>query len=428
MTKSKALLPERAQHLERLPAHPIKWDSVVQAVRPECRGPYIEKAQRAAEAGLWDSAVLYFWNESMNDLRRKVMAYGIEYFPAPPNTTLADEESLRENLNDYELIEGCYQLGIISKEAWFFLQQCREIRNQYTAAHLSDSDIDVLEAQNFIKNCVKYVLTQEPPSPGFSIRDFMQRLRNHDIRGMVEEIRTAVKDQAIEIQRALLNRLFSEYVDVNCPTTLRENIEAIAPDLWEFVDEQAHQELGQRYVRVRVGPSQDAALLAFNFFKIVNGLQAIPDAYRRPIYEGHAQSLLNAHFGANNFYNEGPVARRLAQIGSDVPKEAAPLYAKAVILSFIGNSYGHCWDADPPNREMISKFNIDCVRATIHLLESDKDIQSALTNAEPSKRLKTLVGLLLDRPILPVHEKKLSFFKNASVEKIESHFRDKLGV
>jgi len=428
MNKSKPLLPERVQHLQRLPAQPVKWDSIANAIRPECRGSYIEKAQRAAEAGLWDSAVLYFWNETMNDLRRKVITYGVEYFPVPPNTRLTDEESLRDNLNDYQLIDGCYQLGIISKEAWFFLQQCREIRNQFTAAHLSDSEIDVLEAQNFIKNCVKYVLTHDPPPPGFSIRDFMERLRNHDVRKMAEEIITAVKGQAPEIQKALLNRLFSEYVDINCSATLRANIETIAPAIWGFVDEQTHEELGQRYVRVRIGPSQDSALLAFNFFKIVNGIQSIPDAYRRPIYEGHARDLLNAHFGANNFYTEGPIAKTLSELGSDVPKEAATIYVKAVTLSFVGNPYGHCWSADTYNREMITKFNIECVRSLLNLLDTDRDVQSALTSIAPIKRFKALVDILLERPILPAHEKKLSFFKNASIEKIQSHFTQKLSL
>jgi hypothetical protein len=202
------LLPERAQHLDRLPATPVEWVSIVEAIRPECRGLYIEKAQRAAGVGLWDSVMLYFWNEAMHDLRRKVVAYGIEYFPSTQK--LSDQDSLREDINDYELIEGCFQLGIISKEAWFFLQQCRDIRNQYTAAHLSDSQIDMMEALNFIKNCVKYVLTHELPSPGFSIRDFMVRLSNHDVSDMIAEIEMGINDQAPEIRKIILNRLFSE--------------------------------------------------------------------------------------------------------------------------------------------------------------------------------------------------------------------------
>lgn len=423
MTKN---LPERIQHLERLPAKPLNWEPIINAIRPDCIGPYLEKAKIAAEAGLWDAAVLYFWNESMNDLRRKVIAYGIEYFPNQQNKRLTDEESLRENVNDYELIEGCYQLGIISKEAWFFLQQCREIRNQYTAAHLSDSQIDPLESQNFIKNCVKYVLTHEPPSPGFSIRDFMERLRQADVSDILGEIDTAIKDQSPEIRKTLLNRLYSEYVDTSITSILRTNIEMVAPLVWQTVDDETKLELGQRYVKVRVGPSQDAALMAFNFFKVVSGVSAIPDAYRRPIFENFSKALITSHFEANNFYKEGPRARDLLELGFDVPKEATQVYVKAVLLSFLGNPYGYCWDADAPNREMISHFNIECVKSLLNLFENDRDVQLTLTSDAPVQRLKDLIGILLARPILPAHEKRLSFFAKASVSQIKTYFLKKL--
>jgi hypothetical protein len=420
------IIPYRAQHLEKLPPQPVNWASIVEAIRPECRGAYIDKAQKAAEVGLWDSAMLYYWNEAMNDLRQKVMAYGIEYFPNPTNKKITDKESLRENLNDYELIEGCYQLGVISKEAWFFLQQARGIRNHYTAAHLSESQIDMMEALNFIKNCVKYVLTHEPPPPGFSIRDFIERLRNNDIRGMVTEIETAVRGQASEIRITLLNRLFSEYVDVGCSPTFRANIEAIAPSVWNSVDKSAQEELGQRYIKVRVGPSQDSALLAFSFFKMVNGLVAIPEAYRCPIFQSYANELINAHFGPNNFYREDGPAKALLELGFDVPKEVIQVYVKAVVLSFIGNAFGYCWAAEAYNRTIISHFSIEFVRAFIYLLENDRDVQSELTNETPANRLKILISIILERPTLLEHGKKLTFILNLPEDKITKLFFKKV--
>jgi len=370
--------------------------------------------------------MLYFWNEAMNDLRRKVMTYGIEYFPTSQNVRLTDEDSLREHINDYQLIEGCYQLGIISKEAWFFLQQCREVRNQYTIAHLSDSQIDALEAQNFIKNCVKYVLTHEPPPPGFNIRDFVERLRGSDITGMADEMVTTIRGQAPQIREALLNRLFSEYTDVNCPATLRANIETIAPAIWETLDQSAAENMGQRYVRARMGPSQDAALHAFNFFRVVRGLGAIPEAYRRPIFESHARDLIKVHFEPNNFYTEGPRARALLQLGFEVPKDAAEIYAKAVTLSFIGNRWGHCWDAAAPNQQMLEYFNIDCVRALLGLLESDRDVVASLTDQKPANRLKELAAILTSKPLLPAHEKRLTFYQDTAISKLQEHFQQVL--
>jgi len=77
---------------------------------------------------------------------------------------------------------------------------------------------------------------------------------------------------------------------------------------------------------------------------------------------------------------------------------------------------------------MISRFNIECVRAVIHLLDSDRDIQSALTSDAPAARFRILVDLLLERPVLPAHQKRLAFFQSATVDEIRRHFGKKLAV
>jgi hypothetical protein len=50
----------------------------------------------------------------------------------------------------------------------------------------------------------------------------------------------------------------------------------------------------------------------------------------------------------------------------------------------------------------------------------------ALTDEKPVKRFKVLVDILLERPTLPAHEKRLKVFQNTPVEKIIEHFKNKL--
>lgn len=47
----------------------------------------------------------------------------------------------------------------------------------------------------------------------------------------------------------------------------------------------------------------------------------------------------------NNFYNEPGYAKDLASLGIDVPISAIYTYVKAIVLSFIGNTYGIATDA-----------------------------------------------------------------------------------
>lgn len=417
---------ERIKYLQKLPEKDISWDSIENAIRDESKGNFIDKAKRAVEVGLWDSAMLYFWNESMKDLRKKVMTYGIEYFPNTQNTNIKKEDDLSEKINDYNLIDGCFQIGIITKEAWFFLQKCREIRNQYTSAHLSDSQIDRLEALNFIKNCVKYVLTNDPPSPGFNIRSIIERMKEKGTSNNINEIKTAILEQAEEIRKALVNRFFSEFVDVNCDAELRSNIESIAKDIWDKTDEETKNEIGQRYVKIAVGMSQESASLAFKFFKIINGIGKIPEAYRRPMFEKYAKDLLNAYHESDNFYKEGPKSKELFDMGFDVPIEAANLYTKAVLLSYLGNSFGYCWEANVSNEKMIKKFNVHCIKESIELINNDRDVQSVLLEDKTIKRLKNYLNILLQLPLIPEHELIIKKLHEMDEEKIYNIIFEKL--
>jgi hypothetical protein len=142
---SELALPERFGHLEKVDNLVTGWEDVRLAIRPECRDEKsIDKAKTAIEVGLNDAAINYFWNLAMNDLHKKIIVYGIEYFSSSINwdgKPLKTIEDLRE-VKDHQLITGAFALGIIPTEAHFFLQQCREIRNNFSTAHFPMGEID----------------------------------------------------------------------------------------------------------------------------------------------------------------------------------------------------------------------------------------------------------------------------------------------
>ena len=223
-----------------------------------------------------------------------------------------------------------------------------------------------------------------------------------------------------------MNRLFTEYTDVNCTPLLKSNIEVVAPLLWVLVDNDTQEQLGLRYVRARTGSSAEVAILAFNFFKLIDGIAAIPEAYRRPMYEKQASELLKVHFERDNFYKEPSAAKALAAIGSEVPAAAAPDYVKAVMLSFLGNPYNRSTGARQYNEDMISGFNQACIKAVIHLINTDKDIMLALTNRRPATYFVELIELMLKRPLTPKQETFLKQFQGVAVKEVTELFREKV--
>ena len=415
-------LPESAQALVRVDSlTPETWDLIERAIRPEYRGTYLGKAQVAIQVDLNDAAVAYFWGTVEAALRNKVLAYGIEYFGSAVNKPdLRTEEDLREEVKAHELIDGCFALGIIGAEAHFYLHHCREIRNKFSMAHEALGELDRLETFNFIKNCVKYCLCFEPPAPGFSVRDLIQSLSAGSIQP--EEAVALIQAQSSRIYGPLLHSFFSQWIEPACPAQLKAAIKEIAPQLWKWCTDDVRSSVAQRFASLRDRTSADASREAQRFLQIVDGISYIPRTLRFAMFNYYARNLIDAYSGWENFYSEPEYARALRELGLDVPPEAAVTYAKAVVLSFVGNSYGHAWGAESYNREMLEGASASVVNAVFNVLQRDSLVVATLQHSGPAARLKALMELLREKALTPQQRKVMEFVMSSATTQIQRHF------
>src|SRR5262245_2467426 len=104
-------------------------------IPPELRSELHVRMCVAVAAGLFDSAINYAWNSSIVALRNQVRAFGLHVVPQITRKEF-DEYKLLD-LKDAELLELCLSLNLIAEEAFFFLSQCRDIRNNFSSAHPS---------------------------------------------------------------------------------------------------------------------------------------------------------------------------------------------------------------------------------------------------------------------------------------------------
>lgn len=419
-------LPERFENLEKVENLVSGWDTVKLAIRPECRdNRSIDKAKTAIDAGLNDAAINYIWNLAIYDLNCKIIAYGIEYFSSSINwegKPLKNIEDLGE-VKDYQLISGAFALGIIPSESHFFLQQCREIRNNFSTAHFPMGDIDKLETFNFIKNCIKYVLTFDLPAPGLQIKDLVESL-TIDRLDSVDEITAIIESQSSKIHPPILHNLFSSFIKQDCDPNLKHNIKMLAPFLWDLVSDEVRSNIAAKFASLRDIKGKDAANEALEFLKIVNGIEYIPESFKEIIYKKHAQFLIDAHNGWDNFHNEPSYAKDLASLGSNVPLSAIYTYVKAVMLSFIGNGYGIARSAQEYNTQMLSDLSQTGVRTLFAILNTDIEIIRELTHDRPIQRLYGMMDLIKDKTMLPKQKDLFTFIMTTKADKLESHFRD----
>ena len=416
--------PTRIEHIKKVDNLITGWEDVKLAIRPDCREDRaIEKAKIAITAGLNDAAINYFWNLVIFDLEKKVMAYGVEYFAAAINwdgRPLKSFSDLRD-VPDYQLINGAHALGILRDEAHYFLQQCRDIRNNFSTAHYPMGELDKLETFNFIKNCIKYVLSFDLPAPGLQIKDLIERLIEEKYTDF-DDLKVIIEAQSSRIHGPILHNLFSNFIKPDCESNLKHNIRLLSPYLWDIVDEEVKSSIGSKFASLRDIKGKDEANEALEFLKIVNGVTYIPETFKEIIYKKHAQALIDAHFDWNNFYHEPTHAQELYSLGKDVPISSINTYLKAIIVSFVGNSYGIATGAQEYNELMISELSQTGIRFLFKVLKTDKDVVRELSNHYPTKRLKTLMNLIKEKTMLPEQKEDFDFYTKADEEKLKSHF------
>ncbi|MCZ5524284.1 hypothetical protein O5964_29665, partial [Escherichia coli] len=68
-----------------------------------------------------------------------------------------EEKHLLE-LQDSRLLELALKLNLVNEDGFFFLDQCREVRNNFSAAHPTMGSVNDREFTTFLNRCVRYAL------------------------------------------------------------------------------------------------------------------------------------------------------------------------------------------------------------------------------------------------------------------------------
>lgn len=420
LVPSEANLPQIAT----IAALTSQWDVLVAQIRPECRGRYLDNAHKALDAELWDAALAYFWQATVDELRRMVEAYGITYFASTiGDARVKDIETLSQYVPDHELIEHAHKLGVINREAHFQLQHCRGLRNLYSPSHPTDYILDPLEALNFIKNCVRLVLSVDRPLPGADLRVLTKRMRDDDLTGEVVILREGILSLPVQIADSLIQIMFTDYVAGHLQAVAKQNINLLGPSAWERSSPLAKETVGQRFAQLYISGTEDQKREGFAFLKQIGGVSEIPPAVLRPLFLQRSQTLIDTHFGADNFYNEPAAARALAELGNDVPSGAQHKYVKSILLSFVGNYYGRSWGAQTDVAVMFKGLNVRSLEALGSILDKDEDVIGALSDPKPAERLRELPGLLEGTPLPAAYAVWNQWIKGLTSDAIGKSFR-----
>lgn len=363
------------------------FPGVIEYLDPERRerSMYLSKFLVAIGAGLFDAALNYLWDETVDELRRRIANYDLNYFfdvavQAPDRRkNLKGVEDLVK-VTDDEMMKAASEIGLISEIGYRQLDLIRYMRNHASAAHPNQNDIGANTLLGWVEVCITHVITLPETAVVAEIKRILVNVKGKTLTAeQASEI--AAHFPALPADQAdnLSAGLFGIFTELTTPETVRDNVRLLLPRLWPQVSDGQRQQYGVKYARFSANGDVEQARLAKDLLNLLGAAAYLPDEARIPGIAAAVDELLVAHRGYDNFYNEGPRARalRLAVGDLPVPKAVRIPYVQALVEVFLSNGHGVAASADPIYAELIGLFGREEAEVAL-LLFTDQRISFRL--------------------------------------------------
>lgn len=388
---------------------------------------YLSKFVAACAMGLFDAALNYLWDETVRNLREKVARFDLNYFydsviTDPDRRSKFKGADNLENLEDWRLISGCKETGIIDEIGFKHLDYIRDMRNHASAAHPNHSEITGLQLAAWLQTCVREVLGKEPEGAAFDVRRLLKSLREESLsESDVPHIGSAVERLPEELSRSLMRAAFGMYTDTELGAQTRGNIRLVSNEIWHSCGEEARHEVGLKHATLSANGESSRARLAREFLQLVGGLTYLPTDTLSLEISRALDALLSAHYGTNNFHNESTPARILQSLvppNGAVPKTVARKYVEALVLCAIGNGYGISWSAEPIYKDLIGRWQDDHVfdfAASVR----EPEVGSRLRHTSCAVNYQRIARKLESRVVRPQLKRFLTFLADFPANNLE---------
>ncbi|SLB12424.1 Uncharacterised protein [Mycobacteroides abscessus subsp. massiliense] len=371
--------------------------STLENVKLEYRHELLARMVVSIRIGLFSAAVNDMWNTAILALKHKVKNFG--YSEAASFLKRDINEKKLGEIRDKELIDICVELGFLNDDSYFFINNCREIRNNYSSAHPSNSMLDGIELNYFMHQCTKHILGNDIQYEGFPVSDFMNIIKQGKMDSQTIETFTEKILRANDLQKsAILKMLFANYVDEKNDEYVRENCLIISQKTWKTYSDNAIGEILGEYSSYMI-KSKSKKQYSERFFEKVGALELLPKDKIASIVLTAIKNLEEAHHGMDNFYNEKPFAERLASsFDKKIPNPILKRYVATVALCYVGNNYGTSNSAAPYYERMIKNFSLKEVEQLFAVIKEEREdnyLKYRIENVSRCKKqFKCLIGLL----------------------------------
>jgi hypothetical protein len=366
--------------------------------------PYIQEALRVLPAGGYRSAIGSFWNAVVDDLRNKIMFRSLSLFNK--EVTLGREiktyEDFQNHVNDDQLIEGAYKIGVIGWEAFKLLKHAKETRHIFDG-HPKSTEPSIIKVLAMMDDCTKYVLQDEYPPQIIDIGEYITLMGTSDFDRNAVAIENALGDLPETYKNELANRLFAAYVHPDSNTVLRSNIEFVMPILWAVLPKQVKVQIVRRVDQEITKGNAGCTEHAFAFVAVVKGGRYLSTTARKyriaPLIDNLASSL-------DQWAAENDAVRALVPYASYIPADLLPKYVRSLTETYVGK-IGHSYQYSRTDfyaekaalhiPKMFEAFDNQAAAAFVQGIKSSDVLKRRIRHPAKLARLRALGNIVLER-------------------------------
>ncbi|MFL0250886.1 hypothetical protein ACJDT4_10675 [Clostridium neuense] len=386
----------------------------LRAIPENLRGDLLARMCIATSVGLFDGAINYVWNASVNNLRKKVKDFG--YNVVGQILQKQFEEKDLYDMKDAELLELCLQINLISEDGYYFLSQCRDIRNNYSAAHPNNSMLDDRELIIYLNRCGKYALSTSVNAKGVDVSEFMSAIKvGRFTQEQLEVWNTRLKETHQAQRDLLFSIIHGLYCDSNSNEQIRSNCLKISKEFVQVFSPNCISDLLNRHYEYKAKGKEDSYSASQQFFEKLGLIGYFAEGEKHSIVSKACSRLMLIHQGYDNFYNEPPFAERLYELTNKtgIPESTKEEFVKAVTTCYVGNIYGYSRSAIKYYEEMIKNFTPKEIEILLSLNTKRCLLKSRIDESINCKKRYRDAVMLIEEKSVPISLKiKYNKLKN----------------
>ena len=313
----------------------------LRAIPPYLRDELIARMCVAVSTGLFDGAINYIWNATVQHLRQRMRDFGLAAVSQILQRQFEENDLIE--LQDSKVIELCLKLNLITEDGFFFLDQCRATRNNFSAAHPTIGKINDSEFVNFLNRCVRYALSNESSLVGVDFNEFINAVKGGRFTDGQRDTWVGRLDATHDPQRQLLfGTLHGIYCDPASSEPARLNALALCGAYKSRFTAAVKSDLIDRHSGYLAKGDAQRHGASRQFFERLELLSLLNESERHSIISASVNQLWNVHLAFDNFYNEPPFAERLMTLSErePIPETIQEQFVHTVVGCYIGNGYG----------------------------------------------------------------------------------------